>query len=106
MDLRQAAVKPKLQKITLDSEYVLEEYSEPLEFYMWDRQKMPTYIQLSTIDQSDMVGMLEAVRTLVLDSSGNKMLSTDEELPPQIMVDMINAVVEQLGNAVGQTLAV
>lgn len=103
MDLRQAATKPKLEKITLNSEYVIDEYGEPLEFWMWDRQKMPTYIQLSAIEKTDMAGMLDAVKGLVLDGKGNRMLDDDQELPPQVMVDMINAVVDQLGNAVGQT---
>ena len=104
MDLRQAAVKPKLQKITLDSEYVMKEYGEPLEFYMWDRQRMPVYIHLSTLDQSDTAAVLDAVRKLVLDATGNEMLSDDIELAPNVMIDVINAVVEQLGNSVGQTL--
>ncbi len=106
MDLRAAALKPKLQKITLDSEYVTAEYGEPLEFYMWDRQSMPVYIQLSTISNDDTAGMIQAIRELVLNSAGELMLSGDEELPPQVMIDMINAVVTHLGNSVGQTLAV
>lgn len=104
MDLRQAAVKPKLQKITLDSEYVMKEYGEPLEFFMWDRQRMPVYIHLSTLDQSDTAAVLDAVRKLVLDANGKEMLSDDIELAPNVMIDVINAVVEQLGNSVGQTL--
>jgi hypothetical protein len=104
MDLRAAAIKPKLVEITLDSDYVMKEYGEPLTFYMWDRQSMPVYIHLSTLDKSDMRGMLEAIRDLVLDRSGEKMLSDGVELPPNVMIDVINRVVDQLGNSVGQTL--
>jgi len=105
MDLRAAAVKPKLQKLTLDSEYVTAEYGEPLDFYMWDRQSMPTYINLSTISNDDTAGMLDAIRGLVMDEHGALMLEDGMELPPQVMIDMINKVVEHLGNSVGQTLA-
>jgi len=50
--------------------------------------------------------MLDAIRALVLTSDGSVMLETGMELPPQVMIDMINKVVEHLGNSVGQTLAV
>tara|TARA_B110000503_G_scaffold7990_1_gene10892 strand:- start:14467 stop:14688 length:222 start_codon:yes stop_codon:yes gene_type:complete len=73
---------------------------------MWDRQSMPTYINLSTIKSDDTAGMLDAIRGLVLTSDGELMLETGTELPPQVMIDMINKVVEHLGNSVGQTLAV
>jgi hypothetical protein len=105
MDLRAAAKKPKLEKITLDSEYVIKAYGEPLDFYMWDRQPMPTYIHLSTIDQSDTKAMLDAIQSMVLDATGKPMLGPDDQLEPNVMIDMINAVVAQLGNSVGQTLA-
>lgn len=104
MDLRAAAKKPKLQKITLDSEYVISAYNEPLDFYMWDRQPMPTYIHLSTIDQADTAQMLNAIQEMVLDANGKRMLGMDDQLDPNVMIDMINAVVEHLGNSVGQTL--
>jgi len=104
MDLRAAAVKPKLEQITLDSKYVMESYGEPLTFYMWDRQSMPVYMHLSTIDQADTSSVLTVVREMMLDANGKPMLEEDDELPPQVMVDAINAVVAQLGNSVGQTL--
>jgi len=72
---------------------------------MWDRQSMPTYINLSTISNDDTAGMLAAIRALVMDEHGALMLEDGMELPPQVMIDMINKVVEHLGNSVGQTLA-
>jgi hypothetical protein len=72
---------------------------------MWDRQSMPTYINLSTISNDDTAGMLDAIRGLVMDEHGALMLEDGMELPPQVMIDMINKVVEHLGNSVGQTLA-
>jgi len=49
--------------------------------------------------------MLDAIRALVMDEHGKLMLEEGMELPPQVMIDMINKVVEHLGNSVGQTLA-
>jgi hypothetical protein len=42
---------------------------------------------------------------MVLDATGKPMLGPDDQLEPNVMIDMINAVVAQLGNSVGQTLA-
>jgi hypothetical protein len=105
MDLKKIASKPKLQKFTLDSEYVIKEYGEPLEFYMWDRQSMSTYIRLSSIDKTDFAEMITVIRDLVLDEQGTPQLSDGEELPVNVMLDLIKSVVDNLGNSVSQTLA-
>jgi len=103
MDLKAVAKKPKLQKITLDSDHVVATYGESLDFYMYDRYDMPTYIRLSSVDQTNTVEMLDMIRELVLDQKGKEMLAPDDQLPPPVMVDMMNAVVEQLGNLTRQT---
>jgi hypothetical protein len=105
MDLKAIATKPQLQKFTLESKFVMDTYGEPLEFYMWDRQSMPTFIRLSSIDKSDFAAMIECVRDLVLDSKGNQMLERGDELPVNVMLDLINSVVDHLGNSVGQISA-
>lgn len=98
MDLKAAAKKPKLHKISLEAAHVIDEYGEALDFYMYDRYDMPTYIKLSMVDQADTGAMLEVIRELVLDSKGKTMLEPEDQLPPAVMVDMMNAVVNQLGN--------
>lgn len=105
MDLKAVAQKPKLIKITLDSEYVLAEYREPLEFFMYDRQSIPTYMRFSQIPQSDTGALIDEIRKLVLTAEGKQMLDDDDELPPNIMLDMINAVVTHLGNSQSQISA-
>jgi hypothetical protein len=103
MDLKSVAKKPQLQCIKLDSDQILNTYGEPLEFYMWDRFSMTDYMKISSIDQKDTSGMLAVVYDLVCDAEGNTMLDEDDQLPPAVMVDMINAVVDHLGNLAGQT---
>lgn len=105
MDLKAVAKKPKLQKISLDAEHVIATYGESLDFYMYDRYDMPTYIRLSAVDQTNTAEMLDVIREMVLDASGNSMLEPEDQLPPAVMVDMMNAVVAQLGNLDRQTLA-
>ena len=103
MDLKQIAEKPKLVKLSLDSERILEAYGEPVDFYMYDRQSIPTYLQLSQLE-NDTGALVDTVKSLVMDESGNRMLAEDDELPAFAMVEMIEKVVGQLGNAAGQTL--
>jgi len=103
MDLKQIAEKPKLIKLALDSERILESYGEPVEFYMYDRQSIPTFLKLSQLE-NDTGALVDTVKQLVMDAKGNRMLEEDEELPAFAMVEMIEKVVGQLGNAAGQTL--
>lgn len=103
MDLRAVASKPVLQKVTLDNPQFLETFGEPLEFFMYDRQSMDTYIRLSTINQTDVGAMIKEVRKLLFDAQGKPMLDEDQELPIDVLIETINAVVARLGNLESQT---
>lgn len=102
MDLSQLAETPKLLHLQLDSEAIVEKYGEPIEFYMYDRQSIPTYIKLSSIE-NDTGELIEAVRQLVMTKEGKPMLKADQTLPFDIMMAMIEKVVAELGNGVSQT---
>jgi hypothetical protein len=105
MDLKTIAAKPKLERISINEEHIVKEYGEPLEFYMWDRQDMSTYMRLSSIDTKDLSAMIDEIRMFVLDAEGKRMLDDDEQLPMPVLIAVINAVVTRLGNSVSQTLA-
>jgi hypothetical protein len=105
MDLKKIAAKPQLERISIDDEHIVKEYGEPVEFYMWDRQSMNTYIRLSTIDPKNFNNIIEEVRQLVLDANGQRMLGDEDQLPMPVLLAVINAVVKRLGNSVSQTLA-
>lgn len=102
MELKQLATKPKLHKITVDAEYVVEAYGEPVEFYMWDRQDLPTYLKLAQL-REDQNELFDVIQNLVLDADGNKVLAEGEMLPVEIMVPVLEAAVSHLGNAKPQT---
>lgn len=105
MDLKKLATKPTLQKVTVETDFIVQAYGEPLEFYMYDRQTMPIYLKLSTL-KNDQMAIFDVMKEVILDKDGNKVLGEEDVLPLEIMTDVLNAVVEKLGNTSPQTSAV
>lgn len=104
MDLRAVAQTPKLVKITLDDPAIVETYGESIDFWMYDRQDISTYLRFSTI-KDNTTELIAVVRDLVRDKSGNQMLAENQVLPLDIMTSMIQAVTQHLGNSTSQTTA-
>jgi|DEB0MinimDraft_3_1074331.scaffolds.fasta_scaffold16234_2 hypothetical protein len=103
MDLSQLAETPKLLKLQLDSDTIIKKYGEPVEFWMYDRQSIPTYIKLSQLE-NDTNELIDVVQQLVMNEQGKPMLKADQTLPLDIMMAMVERVVTELGNGVGQTM--
>lgn len=97
MKLAQIAKKPQLTVMTLDDEDTIKEYGEPLEFYTWDRQPMDIFLKLSTVDPNNQSAIISAVKELVMDEKGNKILEGEDVLPTNIMLRVMTKVVEGLG---------
>lgn len=104
MELKQLAQKPQLEKVTVDSETVVSAYGEPVEFYMWDRQDLPTYLRLAQIKENEEEIFL-ALKELVLDAQGKPVLNDGDILPVDIMVPVIEAAIKHLGKEQPQTSA-
>lgn len=103
MDLSQLAETPKLLHLQLDSDYIVDKYGEPLEFWMYDRQSIPTYIKLSNLNENDADQLIEETKKLVMNKDGKPMLKEDQTLPLDILMAMVEKVVTELGNGVSQT---
>jgi hypothetical protein len=102
MQLKELAQKPKLERVTVTDEVVVKAYGEPLEFYMWDRQDLPTYLKLANMkDNQDQ--LFDVVKDVVLDEAGKRVLGDGELLPVDIMVPVLAAAMAQLGNIKPQT---
>lgn len=97
MELKALAAKPQLELVTVDDPVIVEAYGEPLEFYMWDRQDIPTYLKLSQI-KDDQLAIFDIVKTIVLDQAGQPVLGPGDVLPIEIMIPVIKAAVAKLGN--------
>jgi len=104
MQLKELAQKPKLELVTVTDETVVQAYGEPLEFYMWDRQDLPTYLKIAQLKDNE-TQLFEIVRDVVLDEQGNRVLGDGEQLPVDILVPVLTAAMSKLGNKQPQTSA-
>lgn len=97
MKLTELAREPQLVKIVIDDEDVIKEYGESIEFWTWDRQPMDVFLRLANRREEDNQGIVELVRTLVLDEAGKTIIADNRTLPVGIMMRVLTRVVEQLG---------
>lgn len=104
MNIKELARKPELKKITVDNPIVVEAYGEPVDFWMYDRQSVPTYIQLAQIKDNH-YEIFEIVKQIIMDEQGLPVLNDGEMLPIDIMIPILEAAIMQLGNAQAQTSA-
>ena len=105
MKLAALAAKPKLVKITIDDEAIVERYGEALEFYIYDRQSMETYMNLSQLTENNIDEIVNTILPLVLDETGKPALDPEDQLPIDVAVKVIEKVTISLGNLASQTLA-
>ena len=105
MKLKALAAKPKLVKVTIDDDAVVERYGEAVEFWVYDRQKMDVYMQLSQADQNNVDEIANVVLPLVLDENGEPAIDPSEQLPLDILIKVIESVANTLGNLASQTTA-
>ena len=90
--------KPQLIKIVVDDRDIVKTYGESIEFYIYDRQPMSTYLQLAQLNQQDTAQVIQTISALVLNEEGKPALGTEDLLPLDITVKVIEKVVARLGN--------
>ncbi len=104
MKLEALASKPKLIKIVVDDEKIVEQYNEPLEFYIYDRQPMDVFMKLAALEGEHSVGEITSLANeMVMDEKGNKILTDGNVLPVDVMLKVVEKTVTRLGNSVTQT---
>jgi hypothetical protein len=97
MKLTQLAAKPQLIKIELNDEEILNEFGEPIEFWIWDRQPMSNFIKFANLKEDDVSSLMNTIPDLIFDEHGNKILDDETTLPIKILTKVIGRVVETLG---------
>ena len=97
MKLSEVAKKPQLVEVSISDERIVEEFGEALTFYTWDRQPMDVFMRLASVDNTNTNSVIEAVRDLILDESGDKILTGDVTLPTHVMLAVITRIVDDLG---------
>jgi hypothetical protein len=97
MNLSQITSKPKLIEIVMNDKETLKEFGEPIVFHTWDRQPMDVFMQLANTDQQDISAIVNIVKKLILDESGNEMLVDEKTIPTKLLMKVIGKVTEHLG---------
>jgi hypothetical protein len=103
MKLSQLAAKPQLIKIILDDEETTAAFGE-LEFWIYDRQDMDTFVKLATLDSTQFDKLAALVNSMILDEDGSQIVKEGLTLPTPIMVKAIQKVVEVLGKPLASTM--
>jgi hypothetical protein len=97
MKLSQLSAKPVLTQIILDDEDTMRQYGEPIDFWTWDRQPMDIFMKLASATQENTSGIINVVKTLILDENGKEILTNETMLPTNILMKAISKVTEMLG---------
>lgn len=97
MKISQLASKPQLIKVTIDSEDILKEFGEAVEFWTWDRQPLDVFMKLAQSENGNQAQIIEIVKTLILDEQGKQVIQGENMVPPKVLVASISKVVEILG---------
>jgi hypothetical protein len=95
--ISELAAQPQLKELVLDAEEIVKEYGEPVKIWTWDRQPLSTFVRLATTDASDYAAMVDTLKDLILDESGEPVLREGRVLPPMILVASMNAITTQMG---------
>lgn len=97
MNLSQLTAKPQLILVKLDDEETITEYKEAIEFYTWDRQPMDVFMKLASATQDNTTGIIDIVKTLILDQNGKEILNGENVLPTNVLMKAISKVTDMLG---------
>jgi hypothetical protein len=97
MNLKQLAAKPQLVKLILDDEDTIKEFGEPLDFYIYDRPPIGTFVKLAGLTAQDLSQIVTIINDLILDENGDKIVSDEMVLPQKLYIRVVEKVVKQLG---------
>ena len=98
MKLSDLSVTPQLVNVKIDDEEIVKQYGEPIEFWIYDRQPMQTFMKMATVEEKGIGELSEVVLELILDEDGKPMLEPTQIPPATVMMRVITKVVEHLGN--------
>lgn len=104
MFLENLVSEPQLVEIKINKEELVEKYGEELVFYIYDRQELDVYMGLAKLSGEDSFSDIANItKKLIRNKDGKLILDKKGQLPPDIMVAVIEESIKQLGNLVAQT---
>lgn len=96
MKITELTAKPTLTKITIDDEALVEKYGEEIEFWVWDRQPLEKYVAMAQ-NGGDTGVVMNLAKEMILDETGNPVMTGDNTLPSDIAMRALTKVIETLG---------
>lgn len=97
MDLASLKSEPQLTKVTIDDKAIVKKYGEAVDFYTYDRHPMDTFTRLANLDESNPREILDVMKTLILDSEGNPIITDNYTLPTDLLTRSFQKVTDLLG---------
>lgn len=99
MNLNELAKEPKLVKVAIDDEAIVKSYGEPIEFWVYDRVDMSTFMKLANLQgEQNIADVVDTMKELILDEKGKPILNSGKILPNDIMIKAVEKTVVALGN--------
>lgn len=99
MKLDELAKEPKLIKIIIDDEALVKKYGEAIEFWVYDRVDMSTFMKLANLEgEQNIADVVNTMKELILDEKGNTILNDKKVLPNDVMIKAVEKTVVALGN--------
>ena len=96
MKLSDLSQKPKLIKITINSEKIIEKYGEELEFHIYDRQPLDVFTKLANAKE-DTAGITELIQNMILDENGKPVVADGNILPLDVIMEAVTLITDELG---------
>jgi len=104
MNLSELAKEPKLTKVIIDDEPLVKKYGEAIEFWVYDRVDMSTFMKLANLEgKQQMEDVVDTMKELILDDKGNRIINDKNILPNDVMIKAVEKTVVALGNFATQT---
>ena len=97
MKLNQLVTKPQLIKCVLDDEEIIKEFGEPIEWWLWDRQPLSTFLKFASNDGTQADQILNLLSEMILDDQGQPLLVDNATLPTHILLKVMNKMTDVLG---------
>jgi len=95
--IKDFAKRPELVQMVLDTEDIIQEFGEPVIFYMKDYVDINTYFEFFRSQTDNVNGLNKILREIVLNEQGERVIGDDEALPVQLAVGALSKINENLG---------
>lgn len=100
MDISKLKKKPKLEKLVINDEKIIETYGEEVTFYMIDYIDISTYFKFYKVQQDEDGSLLnQLLQKLILKEDGTPSLDEGEVFP----TDLTLAILEKINDFLGKS---